>query len=228
MDNELEKHLEEQQNLLFQKFDKENRVDIDKITKIAGVDLAYWTEQDVEYAVCCIVVIDYKTGEIIEKEHSFGKISVQYIPGLLAFREMPLILETVNKLKNPPDVYIFDGNGYLHKRHMGIATHAGIVLDKPSIGVAKSYYKIGDVDYEAPVDEEGAYKEIVINDEVYGVALRTHKNIKPVFVSVGNMIDLKTSMEVVNSVVGKESHIPYPTRYADIETHTVRKMYQNK
>ena len=119
-----------------------------------------------EFAVCCIVVIDYNTKEVIEKKHTKGKIDFPYIPGCLAFREMPLILETVEKLEIEPDLYVFDGNGYLHPRHMGIATHAGIVLNKPSIGVAKSYFKVHNTDYIEPNKEEGSYTDIIIKDEV--------------------------------------------------------------
>ncbi|HRC82092.1 MAG TPA: endonuclease V, partial [Sedimentibacter sp.] len=88
---------------------------------VAGVDLAYWKEEDTEYAVCCIVVIDFNTKEVLENAHTQSKIDFPYIPGCLAFRELPLVLDTVEKLKVEPDLYIFDGNGYLHPRHMGIA-----------------------------------------------------------------------------------------------------------
>ena len=194
----------------------------------AGVDLAYWMEGDTEYAVCCITVIDLTTKEIVENVHSAGKIEFPYIPGCLSFRELPLILETVKKLKKEPDLYIFDGNGYLHPRHMGIATHAAIYLNKPAIGVAKSYYKIFDTDFIMPDEAEGSYTDIIINDEVYGRVLRTHKGVKPVFISAGNFIDIDTSTEIVKSMVTKESHIPVPTRLADLETHKMRTLYKNK
>ena len=216
-----------QQHLLFQKFRRINVVEKKQISSIAGVDLAYWSEKGLEYAVCCIVVVDYLTGEIIEKKDSWGKITVPYVPGYLAFREMPLILETVQKLEYSPNLYMFDGNGYLHPRHMGIATHAGILLEKPSIGIAKSYYKIKNVNYEEPANEEFAVKEIVIENEVYGLVLRTHKGVKPIFVSVGNMIDLDTSVDIIKNLITKESRIPIPTRYADIETHKMRKIILN-
>lgn len=204
------------------------KINIESISKVAGVDLAYWQDGENEYAVCCIVVIDSTTKEVIENVHSFGKIEFPYIPGCLAFRELPLVLETVNKIKNEPDLYVFDGNGYLHPRHMGIATHASIYLDKPAIGVAKSYYKIDDADFVMPDNYEGAHTDIIINNEVYGRVLRTHKNVKPIYVSVGNYIDLETSTELIKELVNKESHIPIPTRLADIETHRMREVYRNK
>lgn len=112
--------------------------------------MAYWTEETVEYAVCCIVILEQGTMKVLESKYTFGKVEVPYIPDCLAFRELPLILETVRKLEIQPDLYMFDGNGYLHPRHMGIATHASFYLNKPTIGVAKSYYKIENARYQEP------------------------------------------------------------------------------
>lgn len=218
--------LQEEQKRLVQFLELENRISMDKIHTVAGVDLAYWKEKNEEYAVCSIVVIDFKTHKIIEKVSYKGKVDFPYIPGYLAFREMPLFMKTEKMLESNPDVYFFDGNGYLHPRHMGIATHAGIVLNKPTIGIAKSYYKIAETEYEMPENKECAFSDIVIEDEVYGRVLRTHKDVKPVFVSVGNMIDLNTATELTMRLVDKESHIPIPTRLADIETHIERHLHE--
>lgn len=216
----------EVQNKLNKYIILKNDLDYKKLQKVAGVDLAYWKQSNEEYATCCIVVMDYNTNEILEKVHVVGQINFPYIPGCLAFRELPLVLEAVKKLKMNPDVYVFDGNGYLHPYHMGIATHAGIYLNKPTIGVAKSYYKIDNTDFIIPDNIEGAYTNIVIHDEIYGRVLRTHKGVKPIFLSAGNYIDLETSTQIISSLVTKESHIPIPTRLADIETHRIRKLYK--
>lgn len=203
-----------------------NCCNVSDINKIAGVDLAYWKEKEEEYAVCCIVVLDRDTKEMAESQYSFGRIRIPYIPGCLAFRELPLILETVQKLNITPDLYMFDGNGYLHPRHMGIATHASFYLKKPTIGVAKSYYKINGVDFDIPSNEKNAYTDIIINGEIYGRALRTVKDVKPIFISAGNYIDLDTTTKIVCEFINKESHIPLPTRLADITTHKMRKKLQ--
>ena len=116
-----------------------NKIDINLV---AGVDLAYWEIDNKQYGVCCIVIIDYNTKEIVEKVTSAGEINVPYVPGFLAFRELPLVIEASKKLVVEPDIFIFDGNGYLHFNHMGIATHASFFLNKPTIGVAKSYLKV--------------------------------------------------------------------------------------
>lgn len=226
--NEMEQHFIKQQRALIDKIDLKNHVEIDCIKYIAGVDLAYWQEDDLEYAVCCIVVLDFVSKEVIEKKCYKDKISVPYIPGCLAFREIPLVMRTVELLDNKPDIYVFDGNGYLHPRHMGLATHAGVLLNKPSIGIAKSYYKIENVEYDEPENEVMAYNDILIHGEVYGRVIRTKKNVRPVFLSIGNKIDMNTAMNVLDKMITKESHIPMPTRLADIMTHEKRKEYRDR
>lgn len=215
------------QDELIQKINLENSFEVYEIRTVAGVDLAYWEVGDTTYGTCCVVSIDYKTKAILERVYSFGKVDVPYIPGFLAYRELPLILEATKKLSNEPDLYMFDGNGYLHYRHMGIATHASFYLDKPTIGVAKSYLKIENVDFTMPDNEEGAYTDIIINNEIYGRTLRTTKNVKPIFVSCGNRIDLDTSTEIVMNCINNESRLPIPIRLADIETHKIRKQLIN-
>ena len=139
------------QESLRDKINLSDRIDKSEIKTVAGVDLAYWkNENHEEYAVCCIVVIDYNTHEIIEKNQYSGKIEVPYVSGFLAFRELPLVLKTAEKSEVKPDIYMFDGNGYLHPRNMGIATHASFYLDTPSIGVAKTYFRVNNTDYIEP------------------------------------------------------------------------------
>ncbi len=215
--------LENKQEELKHEICLENKVNISKLHAIAGVDLAYWKENEKEYACCCIVVLEYPGLSVIEKEYSYGEITVPYIPGCLAFREYDLVEKTVGKLKTDVDLYVFDGNGYLHPRHMGLATYAGIMLKKPSMGIAKSFYKFSDFDYMDLPSEALSYKDIVINDEVYGRVIRTHEGVKPIFLSIGNMIDLETATVVTERVIDKEGHIPSPTRLADIMTHEIRK-----
>lgn len=211
------------QNELLPKVNLENSFDVNEIKTIAGVDLAYWDVNNTTYGTCCIVMIDYYTKEVVEKVYSYGEINVPYISGFLAFRELPLVLEAAKKLSNEPDLYMFDGNGYLHYRHMGIATHASMYLKKPTIGVAKSYLKVENVDAMMPRDEVGSYTDIVIHGDIYGRALRTSHRVKPIFVSCGNWIDLDTSTEVVMNCINNESRLPIPVRLADIETHKMRK-----
>ena len=212
-----------QQNELCDKIEPTDKFDMASVKLVAGVDLAYWNKDDEEYAVCCIVVIDAEAHEVVEKQHYSGKIEVPYMPGFLAFRELPLILKTVELLENSPDIYVFDGNGYLHPRHMGIATHASFYLNKPTIGIAKTYFRVDKkTDYTEPENAAGSFTDIVIDGEVYGRALRTHKDVKPIFVSIGNFVSLDTACTLALKLTDKESHIPIPTRLADLETHIAR------
>lgn len=126
-------------------------------------------------------------------------------------------------LEISPDIFIFDGNGYLHPRHMGIAAHASFYLNKPTIGIAKTYFRIDKkTDFVMPENEAGCFTDIIIDNEGYGRALRTHSGVKPVFVSVGNHVSLDTACKLALKLTDKESHIPLPTRLADLETHIER------
>jgi len=218
-----------QQNELRDRIEQTDKFDIDSVKLIAGVDLAYWNKGDEEYAVCCIVVIDSDTHEVVEKRQYSGRIEVPYMPGFLAFRELPLILKTAELLESSPDIYIFDGNGYLHPRHMGIATHASFYLNKPTIGIAKTYFRVDKkTDYTEPDNASGSYTDIVIDGEVYGRALRTHRDVKPIFISIGNYVSLDTACALAMRLTDKESHFPIPTRLADLETHIARGAERDK
>lgn len=212
------------QTALFHQVSLKNVALDESIKLCAGVDLAYWSEAGLEWGVCSIIVIDYSTKEIIEKTHSFGKVIVPYVPGYLAFRELPLIIEAAEKLRHTPDIFIFDGNGYLHPQHMGIATHASFFLNKPTIGVAKSYFKIDNTDYKMPDNKADSYENIIVNNEIYGRVIRTHQNVKPIFISCGSHIDLQTTTEIVLHLINAESRLPIPVRLADLETRRLRKL----
>lgn len=212
------------QKSLIKKIVCEDIFNSNNVKTIAGVDLAYWNDSnEQEYAVCCIVVINKVTHAVIEKKTFSDKIECPYIPGFLAFRELPLVIKTAKLLECKPDIYMFDGNGYLHPRHMGIATHASFYLNTPTIGVAKTYYRVEkNLDYSEPNIYAGSYTDIVLNGEIYGRVLRTRDNVKPVFVSIGNYISLDTAVRITMEMVDLESHIPIPTRLADLETHKER------
>lgn len=227
--SEMQEKFINRQNELRSKINVKDAFNIDTVRLIAGVDLAYWVNNDgQEYAVCCVVIIDKATHNLIETKSYSGKIEVPYMPGFLAFREMPLVVKAAELIENKPDIYMFDGNGYLHPRHMGIATHASFYLNTPTIGVAKTYYRVEkNLEYIEPGTYSGSYTDIVYNNEVYGRVLRTHDNVRPVFVSVGNNISLDTAVKLTMDMVGEESRIPVPTRLADLETHKMRAALRN-
>ena len=142
------------------KISLKNNFHLADIRLVAGVDIAYWTEGENNFGVCCVVVIDYITKQIIEEVEYCGQIVVPYISGYLAFRELPLVMEAVKRMQSKPDLYMFDGNGYLHFRKMGIATHASFYLNKPTILVAKSYLRIEETDFQMPTNEVGSFTNI--------------------------------------------------------------------
>ncbi|KSU82096.1 Endonuclease V [Fictibacillus enclensis] len=223
MDNKVEEKLNVIQHQLRKKIHCENNFSLDELKLVAGVDIAYWSDNEVDYGVCCIQVFDYLTKKVIEEVEYVGKVEFPYISGYLAFRELPLIVKAVQKLKNTPDLYMFDGNGYLHIRNMGIATHASIELGKPTIGVAKTYSKIKNVNFTMPPNSKGTFTDIVVDGEVYGRALRTRVDVKPIFVSCGNWIDLNTATQITMHFVEEDSRLPITIRYADLATHEARK-----
>ncbi len=213
-----------QQNELRKHISLQNNFSAGQIKLVAGVDIAYWGENNKEYGACCIQVIDFYSKKIVEQIEYINEITIPYISGFLAFRELPLVLEAVKKLRTNPDLYMFDGNGYMHIRHMGIATHASFYLEKPTIGVAKTYYKIENTDFIMPENIAGAFTDIVIDGVVYGRALRSRKDVKPIFVSCGNEIDLDTATNITMHFIEEDSRLPIPTRYADLATHQARKL----
>lgn len=204
-----------------------NRVDVGALGLVAGVDTAYWTDAEgVERAVCCVVVVDWATRRIVEQVQAHGCPTVPYRPGFLGFRELPLVESAVARLGVVPDLYLFDGNGYLHPRRMGIATQASFALGRPTLGVAKTYYRVGGADYQVPDDKVGAWTPIVADGRVLGAAVRTRRGVKPVFVSCGNWIDLDTAVAVTLGLVEKGSRLPVPVRQADLATHHARRQAQ--
>lgn len=215
------------QTCLKEKVSRVNRMTITDLKFIAGVDVAYWEVEGIEWGVCSIIVIDYATKVVIEETNSMGIIAVPYIPGYLAFRELALVIEAAKKLTHAPDLFMFDGNGYLHPRHMGIATHASFFLNKPTIGIAKSYLKIADAEFKMPENRAGSYIDIIINKEIYGRALRTHQGVKPIFVSCGNYIDLPTATTITEQLINSESRLPIPVRLADLATKRNRRLLRD-
>ena len=201
-----------------------NKVDVGALGLVAGVDTAYWTGSDgVEWGVCCVVVVDFVTHEVVQSVSAQGRPQVPYRAGFLAFRELPLVEAAVERLTVAPEVFLFDGNGQLHERRMGIATQASFVLNRPTVGVAKTYYRVADTGYTMPADEVGASTSVVVDGQTLGAAVRTRKGVRPVFVSCGNWIDLDTAVAITTSLVEPTSRLPVPLRAADLATHQARR-----
>jgi len=156
------------------------------------------------------VVLSYPGLEIVETKVVTDRIEFPYVPGLLSFREAPLILAALEKITVTPDIIIVDGQGMAHPRRMGLASHLGLFLGVPTIGCAKSRL-CGEC--EEPGSEAGSYDDLTDSGEVIGTALRTKTGVKPVYVSIGHMIDLPSAIRWVLACC-RGYRLPEPTRLA--------------
>ncbi len=159
------------------------------------------------------VTLSFKSLAVVDHAVVKDDIKFPYIPGLLSFREIPMLLKAWKRLKTKPDVIIVDGVGIAHPRRLGIATHLGLILGVPTIGCSKNLL-MGT--YEEPRNEPGSLSRIYDKfnkDEIIGAALRTKRNVKPVFVSPGHLITLEESIGIVKKSVMKH-RLPEPTRQA--------------
>jgi len=159
-----------------------------EIETVAGIDVAY-PNNAFDSACGACVIIDYQTKEILEEKTIFAKTMFPYIPTYLFYREFPVVEKLMKKITKKPSVILFDGNGVLHPKQLGLASHAGVCLKIPTIGVAKRLL-YGSVNKD----------NITFQGKVRGYAFQLKKNIKPVFVSSGHNVSLKTSVEIVKNL----------------------------
>ena len=187
---------------------------------VAGLDCAFSSDGERIFAIVIVMQIPssrtserLSTFEIIETGRAVRRVDFPYIPGLLSFREAPACLEAIGKLTNRPDLFLIDGQGIAHPRRLGLASHLGLFLDKPTVGCAKSRL-IGT--FEEPGSEKGSYSSLMDNDEVIGAVVRTRRNVKPLFVSVGNRCLLNDAIRMTLTCTTKY-RLPEPTRLAHQE-----------
>lgn len=159
----------------------------------------------------CIAVCEAPGWDVVEVAHAAARPGMPYVPGLLSFREAPIVLEALRRLRTDPDVLLVDGQGLAHPRGLGIATHLGLHLDVPTIGVGKSRL-VGE--HDEPGGEFGDWAPVTHGGRRVGVALRTRRNVKPVYVSVGHRIGLMPAVRVVLACVTRY-RLPEPIREAD-------------
>lgn len=184
---------------------------------IAGVDAAFSRSKVIG------VVSLYKYPEMIPVKDVYAvtEIPFPYIPGFLSFREGPVIIEAIKRLKIKPDIIIFDGQGIAHPRGVGIATHIGVLLGIPAIGCAKSKL-VGE--YKEPGIKKGEWSYLRYKDRTIGAVLRTRDNVRPLFVSPGHRIDIKGSIEIILNCTSRY-RIPEPLRRADIISKRTKKSF---
>jgi deoxyribonuclease V len=185
---------------------------------VAGVDAAFADE--VGKVVAAAVVYDVQARQIIETAQAVQPPKYPYVPTYLSFREGDAVAEAIGRLTTPVGVICFDGQGIAHPRRCGLATHMGVLLDRPAIGCAKSRL-IGT--YDEPGPRAGDSSPLMHRDEQIGLVLRTRDKCNPIFVSIGHRVDLPSATAVLLACLTK-FRIPEPTRQADIEVARVKKI----
>ena len=176
------------------------------INTVAGVDIGL--KKDI--ALASVVVLSFPGLQVVDSEVAACAVRFPYIPGLLSFREVPPLLTAFDRLQTEPDLVIVDGQGIAHPRRFGLASHLGLILDKPTIGCAKSRLWGR---YEEPGPEQGAYTHLVDKGEVIGAAVRTRTNVRVVYVSVGHRISLD-SARTLTLACCRGYRLPETTRHA--------------
>ncbi|MEL7562097.1 deoxyribonuclease V [Dehalogenimonas sp. 4OHTPN] len=181
-----------------------------RISLIAGVDVSIGRQGSTGRAA--VAVISYPTLEIIAESVHEGPAAMPYIPGLLSFRELPLILPALEKLDLEPDLFIVDGHGIAHPRRLGIAAHLGLFIDKPTIGCAKSrlYGKHDEVGWS-----RGSSAELYDGNEIIGRVIRTREGSKPLYISAGHRISLESAAAWVLKLTSR-FRLPEPLRCAHL------------
>jgi deoxyribonuclease V len=178
---------------------------------VAGADIAMEKDSDMGYAG--VLVMTYPELNVVEQRYVEVKLSFPYIPGLLAFREAPVLLEAFSQVKHEPDLILVDGQGLAHPRRFGIASHLGLLLNKPTIGCAKSRL-FGR--HEEPESKKGSFADLLDKEgNVIGAVLRTRERTHPIYVSIGHKVDLPTAIRYTLGCC-RGYRIPEPTRQADI------------
>ena len=187
---------------------------------IAGADISLTMGSKEAFAG--IVILNARTLEIAAEYFIKGEIEFPYIPGLLSFREAPLLLKLFKKVSPAPQLVFFDGQGVAHPRKLGLASHMGLFLNCPTIGCGKSRLT---GTYREPGLKKGNRTRLLDKEgETIGSVLRTRENCKPIFVSVGHQIDLETAVRWTKKCTTRY-RIPEPTRLAHIRVNDFRESH---
>lgn len=185
-----------------------HRDELSEVRLLAGIDVGLRGSS----ALAAVAVLSYPELELVEVSRAAAPLRFPYVPGLLSFREAPAALDACEGLRSEPDLLIVDGQGVAHPRRLGIASHLGLCLDVPTIGCAKSLL----VGRHEPVGEQvGDSSEIVDRGEIVGLALRTKRGVKPVYVSIGHRVDLDSAAQWVLSCC-RRYRLPEPQRQAHL------------
>ncbi|HEY9849176.1 MAG TPA: deoxyribonuclease V [Leptolyngbyaceae cyanobacterium] len=182
---------------------------LDSVQYVAGVDVGFAESGSLTRAA--VAVLSFPDLQLQEHAIAYRPTTFPYIPGFLSFREVPAVIDALEKVTISPDLILCDGQGIAHPRRLGIACHLGLLIDVPTIGVAKSLL-IGR--YEQLADERGSWQPLIDKGETIGAVLRTRTGVKPVYVSSGHRISLPTAIDYVMRCTPKY-RLPETTRWAD-------------
>ena len=184
----------------------ERRDRVGRIRLIAGIDVSVRGD----LARAAVVVMDREL-RVVESRRAEARVTFPYVPGLLAFRELPAITRAIRGLERPPDLLIVDGHGLAHPRRFGIACHLGVAFGIPSIGCGKSLL-VGE--HEPPGRARGSWTELRHRDDVIGAAVRTRDGVRPVYASIGHRLSLATAIRWLLEL-STRTRLPEPIRAAD-------------
>jgi deoxyribonuclease V len=190
-------------------------LDLSGVRYVAGADVS--TQGEMAYAT--VVVLDFPGLSPVEVKGYEAPLRFPYVPGLLSFRELPSVVGALEQVETEVDALILDAQGRAHPRRMGLASHLGIFLDLPTVGCAKSLL-VGS--FEEPGEEKGSVTDLVHRGEVVGKVLRSRDRVSPVYVSVGNGIDLGSSVELVLACCTRY-RLPETTRQAHNAANRLRR-----
>ncbi|NWF69470.1 MAG: deoxyribonuclease V [Chloroflexi bacterium] len=185
-------------------------LDMKRVKLVAGVDVSVQSDDGQAMSQGAVVVLNFPDLQLVEVARARMPTPFPYIPGLLSFREGPVLEQAFAQLRHEPDVFIFDGMGRAHPRRIGIATHMGLWLQKPTIGCGKTLL-VGA--YSEPAHDKGSAADLVDRGEVIGKIVRTRAGVKPVYISPGHLIDLQSAVELVLRCTTRY-RLPEPIRHA--------------
>ena len=180
-----------------------------EVQYVAGVDVGF--EEDGAISQAAVAVLSFPDLQLRENAIASRPTTFPYIPGFLSFREVPVVLDALEKISIIPDLILCDGQGIAHPRRFGLACHLGVLTDIPTIGVAKSRF-IGD--HEELPENKGNWQPLSHDGEIIGAVVRTRTGVKPVYVSIGHRISLLTAIDYVLRCTSKY-RLPETTRWAD-------------
>jgi deoxyribonuclease V len=183
---------------------------------VAGTDISYLREH--RLALGAAVLMDYPGLEVLEVATATVEVGFPYVPGLLSFRELPALLPALEALGREPDLIFADGQGVAHPRGIGLASHLGVLAGIPTIGCAKSRL-VGEAD--EPGAEVGDWTPLVYEGRTVGAVLRTRCGVKPLYISVGHLVDLPTSIEMVLACL-RGVRLPEPQRRAHLAAEKLK------